>query len=56
MNKTSPLTSGCDVEIDYTELDRIIEEDFNNDKEYLIMMLQAIQKHFNYLTHTILSF
>jgi NADH-quinone oxidoreductase subunit E len=56
MNKTSPLTSGCDVEIDYTELDRIIEEDFNNDKEYLIMMLQAIQKHFNYLPQPTLSY
>ena len=31
------------MEIDYMELDRIIEEDFNNDKENLIMMLQEIQ-------------
>ena len=30
-------------EIDYMELDRLIEEDFDNDKENLIMILQAIQ-------------
>ena len=36
-------------EVDYMELDRIIDEDFNNDKENLIMILQAIQKRYNYL-------
>ena len=35
------------TEIDYIELDRIIEEDFNNDKENLIMMLQEIQRRYN---------
>ncbi|MBE9541326.1 MAG: NADH-quinone oxidoreductase subunit NuoE [Proteobacteria bacterium] len=37
------------VEIDYMELDKIIEEQFNRDKENLIMILQAIQRKYNYL-------
>jgi NADH-quinone oxidoreductase subunit E len=37
------------VEIDYMELDKIIEDEFGNDKENLIMILQAIQKRYNYL-------
>jgi len=37
------------VEIDYMELDTIIEEQFNRDKENLIMILQEIQKKYNYL-------
>lgn len=37
------------AELDYMELDKIIEEDFNNDKENLIMILQEIQRRYNYL-------
>ena len=37
------------VEIDYMELDKIIEEQFNRDKENLIMILQEIQRKYNYL-------
>lgn len=44
------------TEIDYMELDRIIEEDFNNDKENLIMMLQAIQRRYNYLPTPALTY
>lgn len=36
-------------EFDYAELDKIIDEDFTGDRENLIMMLQAIQRHYNYL-------
>jgi len=36
-------------QIDYVELDRIIEEDFDNNKENLIMILQNVQKRYNYL-------
>ena len=43
----APVQNGDDV--DYMELDRIIDEDFDNDKENLIMILQAIQKQYNYL-------
>jgi NADH:ubiquinone oxidoreductase subunit E len=44
------------TEIDYLELDRIIEEDFNNDKENLIMMLQEIQRRYNYLPTPALTY
>ena len=43
-------------DIDYMELDRIIEEDFNNDKENLIMILQAIQRQYNYLPRPALNY
>jgi len=43
-------------EIDYMELDRIIEQDFNNDKENLIMILQAIQRTYNYLPRPTLEY
>jgi NADH:ubiquinone oxidoreductase subunit E len=43
-------------EIDYMELDSIIEEKFNNDKENLIMMLQAIQHRYNYLPQPALAY
>jgi NADH-quinone oxidoreductase subunit E len=44
------------TKIDYMELDRIIVEDFNNDKENLIMMLQEIQKRYNYLPTPALTY
>jgi NADH-quinone oxidoreductase subunit E len=44
------------TEIDYMELDRIIVEDFNNDKENLIMMLQEIQRRYNYLPTPALTY
>jgi len=58
MNEVSPAkaTPAKEVEIDYLELDRIIEEDFGNDKENLIMILQAIQKHYNYLPQPTLKY
>ena len=36
-------------EIDYMELDKIIEEQFNSNKENLIMILQEVQRRYNYL-------
>ena len=44
------------VEVDYRELDRIIDEEFNNDKENLIMILQAIQYQYNYLPEASLTY
>jgi len=49
MSEATPRISDESIEIDYMELDRIIEEDFGNNKENLIMILQAIQRKFNYL-------
>lgn len=41
--------------LDYLELDGIIEE-FGNDPENLIMMMQAIQRRYNYLPRLSLSY
>lgn len=43
-------------DLDYRELDRIIEEEYQCDKENLIMILQAIQKTYNYLPKPALSY
>lgn len=55
MNETSPLTSD-QVEIDYLELDKIIEDEFDNDKENLIMILQAVQRFYNYIPRPALAY
>lgn len=47
---------GGEGEMDYLELDQIIEQEFNEDKENLIMILQAIQRRFNYLPKAALSY
>ena len=49
MNEVRPFNGDQPDEIDFMELDNIIEGDFNNDPENLIMILQAIQGHYNYL-------
>jgi len=49
MNELRPLQMEQNIDIDYMELDKLIEEEFNNDKENLIMILQAIQRQYNYL-------
>lgn len=43
-------------EIDYVVLDDIIEKEFGSDKENLIMILQAIQRRYNYLPEPALSY
>lgn len=49
MSEAATMETAEAVEIDYMELDNIIEKDFAQDKENLIMILQAIQRHYNYL-------
>ena len=49
MDQGSSANSDQPVAIDYMELDTIIEEQFSGDKENLIMILQEIQKKYNYL-------
>ncbi len=58
MNHASPLESDQPVEpdIDYMVLDNIIEKEFGNDKENLIMILQAIQRKYNYLPPPTLTY
>lgn len=46
----------AEEEIDYMELDKIIDKDFYNDKENLIMIIQAIQRHYNYLPEPALKY
>ena len=43
-------------EIDYLEVDKIIDNEFNQDKENLIMILQAIQRRYNYLPKAAISY
>jgi NADH:ubiquinone oxidoreductase subunit E len=56
MSEAGPLGDVEPIEIDYMELDKIIEEDFNNDKENLIMIIQAIQRRYNYLPDPALKY
>lgn len=45
-----------EADVDYMELDTIIEKEFKSDKENLIMILQAIQRHYNYLPQPALTY
>ena len=56
MNKAIDQSNDPSAQIDYIELDSIIEKEFNKDKESLIMMLQAIQKTYNYLPQPALDY
>ena len=56
MNEHPPKPPDPGIEIDYLELDRIIEEEFGNDRENLIMILQAIQRRYNYLPQPTLTY
>lgn len=58
MNEVSPakIEQEKEVEIDFLELDKIIEEEFDNDKENLVMILQAIQRRYNYLPQPTLKY
>jgi len=56
MNMAGVQTVDQNEQIDYMELDSIIEKEFNSDKENLIMMLQAIQKRYNYLPQPALAY
>ena len=50
------METAAAVEIDYKELDNIIEKDFGQSKENLIMILQAIQRRYNYLPKPALTY
>jgi NADH:ubiquinone oxidoreductase subunit E len=49
MSAASSLPKEQIEDIDYLDLDRIIEDEFSGDRENLIMILQAIQRRYNYL-------
>lgn len=56
MRQVNDVQATQEPQIDYMELDRIIEEDFDNNKENLIMILQAIQGIYNYLPRPALAY
>ncbi|MEN8243381.1 MAG: NADH-quinone oxidoreductase subunit NuoE [Thermodesulfobacteriota bacterium] len=58
MNQAIPLESDqhIETEVDFMELDTIIEDEFGNNKENLIMILQAIQRKYNYLPQPALNY
>lgn len=56
MNTATAIQASPDPEIDFRELDDIIEDQFENNKENLIMILQAIQKKYNYLPRPALNY
>ena len=49
MNEAHPVQTTSAEELDYLELDNLIETQFGNDQENLIMILQAIQRRYNHL-------
>jgi NADH:ubiquinone oxidoreductase subunit E len=54
--KNVRLESVPSKEIDYMAIDDIIENKFNNDKENLIMILQEIQRNYNFLPRPALAY
>ena len=56
MNDLKTVHVSETAEIDYMELDGIIDGEFGNDKENLIMILQAIQRKYNYLPRPALTY
>lgn len=56
MSGAQPLASPPTSDIDIMELDHIIGEEYGNDKENLIMILQAIQRRYNYLPKVALTY
>jgi NADH:ubiquinone oxidoreductase subunit E len=56
MTENRSLQSEKPIEIDYMELDNIIEAQFDSEQEDLIMILQAIQKRYNYLPQPTLTY
>ena len=56
MSEGATMETAEAVEIDYMELDNIIEKDFGQSKENLIMILQAIQRRYNYLPKPALTY
>jgi len=56
MEEETSYSPDSPVTIDYLELDTIIEEQFGRDTENLIMILQAIQKRYNYLPEATLTY
>jgi NADH:ubiquinone oxidoreductase subunit E len=56
MSKEAEEANAPAEDVDYSALDRIIDEEFDDDPENLIMILQAIQRLYNYLPKAALEY
>jgi NADH:ubiquinone oxidoreductase subunit E len=57
MSEAQAVHSAEEAEVvDFVELDTIIDKEFSKDKENLIMILQAIQRRYNYLPKAALGY
>jgi NADH:ubiquinone oxidoreductase subunit E len=56
MSNEAEMVNTQAEDVDYSDLDRIIDEEYDNDPENLIMILQAIQRLYNYLPKAALSY
>ncbi|MFH1983954.1 MAG: NADH-quinone oxidoreductase subunit NuoE [Pseudomonadota bacterium] len=56
MSEATATAMAPEVDIDYLELDRVIDEEYEKDPENLIMILQAIQNRYNYLPQVTLAY
>ena len=56
MSTATAIQPSPNQDIDFRQLDDIIENQFDSNKENLIMILQAIQKQFNYLPRPALNY
>ena len=56
MSEAQAIDVGPEENVDFVELDTIIDEQYAKDKENLIMILQAIQRRFNYLPKPALTY
>jgi NADH-quinone oxidoreductase subunit E len=56
MNEAQAIRTDQTDEVDFVELDTMIDKEFSTDRENLIMILQAIQRHYNYLPKPALTY
>ncbi len=56
MSEAQAIRTDQTDEVDFVELDTMIEKEFSTDKENLIMILQAIQRRYNYLPKPSLTY
>jgi NADH:ubiquinone oxidoreductase subunit E len=56
MSAAQPLEHTATDPVDIMELDRMVGEEYGNNKENLIMILQAIQRRYNYLPKPALTY
>jgi NADH-quinone oxidoreductase subunit E len=56
MSEAQAIRTDEAEEVDFIALDTMIDKEYSTDKENLIMILQAIQRHYNYLPKPALTY